>query len=24
VLEITSEAVVLQGKEGKKTLNFPE
>ena len=24
VMEITSEAVVLQGKEGKKTLNFPE
>ncbi|MFI5331815.1 MAG: hypothetical protein ACHQ2F_12410 [Desulfobaccales bacterium] len=24
VVEITSEAVVLQDKEGKKTLNFPE
>ena len=24
VLEITSEAVILQGKDGKKTLNFPE
>jgi hypothetical protein len=24
VLDITSEGVVLQGKEGKKTLNFPE
>jgi hypothetical protein len=24
VVEITSEAVVLQGKEGKKTINFPE
>lgn len=24
VVEITNEAVVLQGKEGKKTLNFPE
>ena len=24
VVEITSEAVVFQGKEGKKTLNFPE
>ncbi len=24
VVEITSEAVVLEGKDGKKTLNFPE
>jgi hypothetical protein len=24
ILEISSEAVVLQGKDGKKTLNFPE
>jgi hypothetical protein len=24
VLEISSEAVILQGKDGKKTLNFPE
>ena len=24
VVEISSEAVVLQGKDGKKTLNFPE
>lgn len=24
VLEITNEAVVFQGKDGKKTLNFPE
>jgi hypothetical protein len=24
ILEISSEAVILQGKDGKKTLNFPE
>jgi hypothetical protein len=24
VVEISSEGVVFQGKEGKKTLNFPE